>query len=67
MMQKANELAKEIIRVELNIGQAVTEEPLAFDVLYVEEEGWVVQTSYCQMGGCLADFIPVKDKDSGIF
>ena len=61
MMQQtvdmARELAKDMVRIERKI-QGVIENNLSnFDVWEEESEGWIVQTSYCQMGGCLAGFI----------
>lgn len=60
--QLARQLAKKIVEVENKIQKIIDENSAEFDVFRDEEENWCVQTSYCQMGGCVDGYIPAKSK-----
>jgi hypothetical protein len=36
-----------------------------FDVFLDEELGWIIQTSFCQIGGCVADYLLVENEETG--
>lgn len=62
--ENAKNLAKEIIRIEKEIQEIIDTNKSNFDVFHDEENGWIIQTSYCQMGGCVADFITSDCEES---
>lgn len=61
----AKMLAKEMIRIEDNILEIINNNQLNFDVYQDNEFGWIIQTSYCQMGGCVAGMIEVENEEIG--
>lgn len=62
LIEKAKKLAQDILRVEGEIQKILENNESAFDVFHLEDEGWVVQTGFCQMGGCLAEYVPVESE-----
>lgn len=66
MIDNAKKLANEIVRIENQIQLIIESKQYVFDVLYDGELGWIVQTSYCQIGGCIVNYIPCKSKISAI-
>lgn len=63
-LENAKRLAREIVRVEKKIQSIIDTNQSKFDVLHDEEKGWIVQTSYCQMGGCVAGFVTATSEKS---
>ncbi len=61
-VRRAKELAQEIIRVEEKIMRLIKANQLNFDVYYDETMGWIVATSYCQLGGCVVKYISAEDE-----
>ncbi|CAM5587417.1 hypothetical protein SAFG77S_09226 [Streptomyces afghaniensis] len=55
-----------IVRIENQIQLIIESKQYVFNVLYDEELGWIVQTSYCQIGGCIVNYIPCQSKISAI-
>lgn len=47
-----------ILDVESNSNEA------NFDISHDEEKGWIIHTTYCQMGGCVAGFISSNCEES---
>lgn len=64
-LEMAKELAKKITKSHKKINELVRKNQFNFDVFKDEDLGWVVQTSYCQMGGCMVDFIGVDSEEKG--
>lgn len=61
--QKANQLVKEMVIIENSILEIMNNNQSVFDVYQDEEYGWIIQTSYCQIGGCLSGFISAEDEE----
>lgn len=64
MINKAKKLAKDIIRVELAIQNIIESNQSNFDVYQDEVKGWIIQTSFCRIGGCIAGSISSNSEES---
>lgn len=60
----AKNLAKEIVRIEKEIQYIIDTNQSNFDVFHDKENGWIIHTSYCQMGGCVDGFISSNCEES---
>ena len=63
IVANAQKLAKEIVRIEKAFQEIIDTNQSNFDVFH-DEDGWIIQTSYCQIGGCVTDFISFTCEES---
>lgn len=57
------QLAQKIVEVENKIQNIMENGESNFDTFQHEEGEWAVQTSFCQMGGCVAGYIPCDSEE----
>lgn len=62
IIELGKRLAQKMVRVERKIQNIIDEGKSNFDTFQNEDGEWAVQTSYCQMGGCVAGYIPCESE-----
>lgn len=61
-IEQAKQLARSLLEIDKKFQKIIDNNELKFDVYNDEEHGWIIQTGYCQMGGCMTSYIPCKSK-----